>query len=63
MFKISPKNPRGELTEALFLRIRTDLMERIDAKVEALKLKHPGRKVSRADVVRTILYDAFTGDA
>lgn len=48
--------PSQGFTEVLFVRVPIDLIERLDRELECRRLEEPGRVISRADVVREILY-------
>lgn len=48
--------PSEGLSSVLFLRCSSDLIERLDSAVERARKKNPGRVVSRADIVREVLY-------
>ena len=45
----------------LYVRIPLDLMELLDARVDEESLASPGRRVTRADVVRELLYGELAG--
>lgn len=51
--------PSQGLTEVLFVRVRKDLIAKLDAEVRRKRRDEPGRVVSRADVDRTILREGL----
>jgi len=48
--------PSRGLNEVLFVRAPIDLIERLDERLARAREKAPGRRISRADIVREILY-------
>ena len=48
----------GGLTKALFIRVDDDLLKRLDKLREQQSKRKPGIVLSRADVARSILWDA-----
>jgi hypothetical protein len=44
---------------ALYLRAGPDLLAELDAIAEELRVERPGNAISRADVVRELLYKAI----
>ena len=51
-----PVTPK--LTEALFVRTNLELIQGLDKLVERERQAHPGRIVTRANIIRDILYQA-----
>ena len=49
----------GGLRQVLFVRINLELLYGLDGLVERERQAHPGRIVTRADIVRDILYQAI----
>jgi hypothetical protein len=52
------KAPEG-LNKALFIRANSALLDRLDELCEQEKKRRPGIVLSRADVARSILWDAI----
>jgi metal-responsive CopG/Arc/MetJ family transcriptional regulator len=48
----------NENTAILFVRVPQDLMSGLDDLLDQERKEHPGREVSRSDIVREILYRA-----
>ena len=46
---------RSAFDHSLFIRVGIDLLEWIEAEMEAESIRSPGRAITRSDVVRTIL--------
>jgi len=53
------KDKNKRLGTQIGLRIKDDLVEKIDAKISSLEDEHPGSSWTRNDVVRYMLYKAF----
>ena len=47
------------LNRVLYVRVADDILKGLDALAKQEKQKHPGRKVTRSDVARTILHKAI----
>lgn len=54
------KHPQG-LTEVLFVRAAPDLLRAVDKRLKEEKARRPGVSLSRADVVRSLLWEALAG--
>lgn len=50
---------QGGLTEVLFVRSSKKLIRALDRRLESESARNPGRTLSRADIVREILYQAL----
>lgn len=48
----------GGLRQVLFVRINAELFSGLNKLVDRERQAHPGRTVTRADIVRDILYQA-----
>lgn len=48
-----------EFTTVLYVRCKPDLLTKLDRIKYELSLDRPGQSISRADVVRTLLYEAL----
>ena len=48
--------PSQGFTEVLFVRVPIELIQRLDQELERRRREEPGRVISRADIVREILY-------
>lgn len=53
--------PSRGLTEVLYTRVSKDLIERLDARVREERKLRPGQVISRADIVRELLYEGLDG--
>ena len=51
--------PSHGLDRVLYIRVRPDLVKKLDAVVRREKKSHLGIAVSRSDVAREILYDGI----
>lgn len=55
----APQKVPGGLREVLFVRTNRELLSGLDKLVECERQAHPGRTITRADIVRDILYQAI----
>ena len=53
-----PPNPTLRLTERLLVRVNMELIQGLDKLVERERQAHPGRIITRANIIRDILYQA-----
>ena len=55
----APAKSPGGLKKVLFVRTNQGLIDKLDAQLERQQEKNPGMVLSRADVARTLLWDAL----
>lgn len=53
--------PSRGLTEVLYIRVSKELIDRLDARVREERKLRPGQVISRADIVRELLYEGTDG--
>lgn len=54
--------PSSGLDKVLYIRVREDLVEALDQRLNQEKARHPGRTITRADIARELLYRAMKSE-
>jgi len=60
MAKRKPRGPKPTFPVVLYLRVRPELIDALDKRLADEREDEPGRLVSRADVVRRLLWEALS---